>query len=65
MRNRPTLGTGTRPGSECSDLVELARRMNIPAAVAIHEFMDLGTRSRPGDREQAPRTGVAFAAADR
>ena len=65
MRNRSTLGIGTRPGSECSDLVELARRMSLPADVAIHEFMDLGTRPRPGEREQAPNVGVALAAVDR
>lgn len=28
--------------------------MSIPADVAIHEFMDLGTRSRPADRKPAP-----------
>ena len=38
----PTLDAPTRARhAECSDLVDLARRMNIPADYAIQQFMDV------------------------
>jgi hypothetical protein len=54
MRNRSVLRNGIGRWGECAEFVELARRMSIPADVAIHEFMDLGTRPRPTDHEPAP-----------
>jgi hypothetical protein len=51
-----------RRSDECSDFIELARRMSIPADIAMHEFMELGTRVRPDDPE--PAAPVELAAID-
>jgi hypothetical protein len=59
MRKRSILRGGIRRSGECSDFVELARRMSIPTDVAIHEFMDLGTRPRAADREEASAAETA------
>ena len=53
VRNRSVLRGFARRSRECSDFVELARRMSIPADIAIHEFMELGTRPAPQEREPA------------
>jgi len=40
--DEPILDAPTRTRhAECSDLVDLARRMNIPADYAIRQFMDV------------------------
>jgi hypothetical protein len=44
VRNRPVPREFSRRPGECSEFLALARRMSIPADVAIHEFMELGTR---------------------
>jgi hypothetical protein len=62
MRNRPKVRSRAL-WAECGDFVELARRMSIPADIAIHEFIDLGTRPRPANptnRTDATPTAVAI-----
>jgi hypothetical protein len=62
MRNSSVPGSDTRSKGhstgEWSDFVELARRMSVPADVAIHEFMDRGMRLGPAAREAAAELAV-------
>jgi hypothetical protein len=60
VRN-PSNASRARRQGECSDFVELARRMSIPTDVTIHEFIDLGTRPRPVAHD-APRAEAGLAA---
>jgi hypothetical protein len=60
MRNRSVLRSGARRRGGCSEFVELARRMSIPADVAIHEFMDLAPRPRSIDHDDAPEPAAAL-----
>lgn len=65
MRNGSMFRGFARRSGECSDFVELAKRMSIPADVAIHEFMELGTHTRPDDRARPAATRVELATIDR
>jgi hypothetical protein len=64
MRNGSIARGFARRTGECSDFVELARRMSIPADVAIHEFMELGTRTAPDHGDQREPDPGDFAAID-
>jgi hypothetical protein len=64
MRNSSVLGSGIRTTGEWSDFVELARRMSVPADVAIREFMDRGMRLGPTGRDATPEAAAGPAVID-